>query len=189
MTLGVRCLGACLREGRTRRSRPQEQRNTRVRHYEMLNRGVVRRVTRPTTRSRCARVGVRSGWRERVCDGGQLLIEESRQFPQVGEQAPIPRVVLGPCTDIVQDSAKLPSQIVDFPGLFVTEHAGGTANCSAACGIECRPARRHQSSLRYGERRAPAGGFPRLHGHAEVETHGTRVGAPWRGSREASRGE
>ena len=66
----------------------------------------------------------RSGWRERVCDGGQLLIEASHQFPRVGEQAPIPRVVLGPCTDIVQDSAKLPSQNVDFPGLFFTEHAG-----------------------------------------------------------------
>ena len=66
--------------------------------------------------------GFRSGWRERVCDGGQLLIEASHQFPRVGQQAPIPRVVLGPCTDVVQDSAKLPSQIVDFSGLFVTEH-------------------------------------------------------------------
>jgi hypothetical protein len=130
------------------------------------------------TREDQSPVAVGSSSGERFCDGRQLLVEASHQFPQVDEQAPIARVVLGPCTDIVQDSAKLPSQVFDFSGLFVTEHAGGTANCSAACGIECRPARRHQSSLRYGERRAPAGGLPRLHGRAEVETHGTRVGVP-----------
>ena len=46
-------------------------------------------------------VGSSSG--ERFCDGRQLLVETSHQFPQVDEQAPIPRVVLGPCTDIAQD--------------------------------------------------------------------------------------
>jgi hypothetical protein len=56
--------------------------------------------------------------------GGSFSARSRTSFPQVGEQAPIPRVVLGPCTDIAQDSAKLPSQNVDFPGLFFTEHAG-----------------------------------------------------------------
>ena len=46
-------------------------------------------------------VGSSSG--ERFCDGRQLLVEASLQFPHVDEQAAIARVVLGPCTDIAQD--------------------------------------------------------------------------------------
>jgi hypothetical protein len=74
-------------------------------------------------------VGSSSG--ERFCDGRQLLVEASHQFPQVDEQAPIARVVPGPCTDIAQDQAKMSSQNLDFPRLFVTEHV---LNVSARVG-------------------------------------------------------